>query len=353
MTEFLMQYGLFAAKAVTVLVVIVLAVGGIASTVRQARQSHSPERLEVRSLNERFEWLADSVKNEFQSRSEAKAAAKARKKKDKALDKAAKLAAKAGKKPDAKPRVFVLDFDGNLNADANDALRDEISAVLQAAQEGDAVLLRLESPGGLVHAYGLAASQLQRIRDRGLTLTVAVDKMAASGGYLMACVANDIISAPFAVLGSIGVVAQVPNVHRLLKKHDVDVELHTAGAYKRTLTVLGENTDAGRAKFKEELELTHDLFKSFVAEHRPQLDIDTVATGEHWYGQQALALKLTDKLQTSDDWLLSRVDSADLIHVRFKPPQTLSDRLSLSLLRLGRGLRSSADEALQRPQTHV
>lgn len=348
-----MQYGLFAAKAITVLVVIVLAIGGIASAVRQARQSHSPERLDVRSLNERFEWLADSVKSEFQSRAEAKAAAKAKKKADKARAKAAKAAIKAGKTPDAKPRIFVLDFDGNLSADATDALRDEISAVLQAAQDHDEVLLRLESPGGLVHAYGLAASQLQRIRDRGLKLTVAVDMMAASGGYLMACVANQIISAPFAVLGSIGVVAQVPNVHRLLKKHDVDVELHTAGAYKRTLTMLGENTEAGRAKFREELELTHGLFKSFVVEHRPQLDIEAVATGEHWYGQQALALKLTDKLQTSDDWLLSQIDTADLIHVRFKPPQTLSDRLSLSLLRLSRGLRNSADEALQRPQTRV
>lgn len=348
-----MQYGLFAAKAVTVLVVIVLAVGAIATTIRQSRQSHSPERLEVRSLNERFEWLADSVKSEFQSAAEAKAAAKAKKKADKAKNKAAKAATKAGKTPDANPRIFVLDFDGNLSADGNDALRDEISAVLQAAQPHDQVLLRLESPGGLVHAYGLAASQLQRIRDKGLKLTVAVDKMAASGGYLMACVANHIISAPFAVLGSIGVVAQVPNVHRLLKKHDVDIELHTAGAYKRTLTMLGENTEEGRAKFREELELTHSLFKSFVAEHRPQLDIEAVATGEHWYGQQALALKLTDQLQTSDDWLLSQVDSADLIHVRFKPPQTLSDRLSLSLLRLARGLRSSADEAMQRPHTRL
>lgn len=346
-----MEYGLFAAKATTVLVVLVLAVGGIASSVRNARQTHAPERLEVRSLNERFEWLADSVKAEFQSRAEQKAAAKSRKKADKAKDKAAKAAVKAGAPAPHKPRVFVLDFEGNISADATDALRDEITAVLQAAESGDEVLLRLESPGGLVHAYGLAASQLQRIRDKGFTLTVAVDKMAASGGYLMACVAHQIIAAPFAVLGSIGVVAQLPNVHRLLKKHDVDVELHTAGAYKRTLTVLGENTEEGRAKFVEELELTHGLFKQFVAEHRPQLDIDAVATGEHWYGRQALDLKLTDSLQTSDDWLLSRADTADLIQVRFKAPQSLSDRLSLSLFRLAKGLRTSASDLMHAPAT--
>lgn len=348
-----MDYGLFAAKALTLLVVIVLAVGGVATSVRHARQTHSPERLEVRSLNERFDWLADSVRHEFQSRAEFKQAAKAKKKAQKAKDKAARQAAKSGKPDPGRKRVFVLDFEGNISADATDALRDEISAVLQAAQSGDEVLVRLESPGGLVHAYGLAASQLQRIRDHGLTLTVAVDKMAASGGYLMACVAHQIIAAPFAVLGSIGVVAQLPNVHRLLKRHDVDVELHTAGAYKRTLTVLGENTDEGRAKFVEELELTHGLFKQFVAEHRPQLDIDAVATGEHWYGRQALALKLADTLQTSDDWLLSRRDDADLIHVRFKAPQSLSDRLSLSLFRLAKGLRTSASDLMQPPATRL
>ena len=109
-------------------------------------------------------------------------------------------------------------------------------------------------------AYGLAASQMQRIRDKKLKLTVCVDKVAASGGYMMAVVADKIIAAPFAVLGSIGVLAQVPNFHRLLKKHDVDFEMLTAGKYKRTLTMFGENTDKGREKFQEDIEDTHVLF---------------------------------------------------------------------------------------------
>ena len=115
----------------------------------------------------------------------------------------------------------------------------------------------------------------------GITIgmNATFDKVAASGGYMMACIGDRILSAPFAVLGSIGVVAQIPNLHRLLKKHDVDYEVLTAGEYKRTLTVFGENTDKGRQKFQEDLELTHVLFKDFVSRYRPQLDIDQVLGG--------------------------------------------------------------------------
>jgi serine protease SohB len=197
------------------------------------------------------------------------------------------------------------------------------------------VLLRLESEGGLVHAYGLAASQLQRIRERKLRLTAAVDKVAASGGYMMACVADHIIAAPFAVVGSIGVIAQLPNFNRLLKKHEVDFELHTAGEYKRTLTLFGENTDAARAKFREELEDTHALFKAFVADNRPALDLEKVATGEHWFGARALALRLVDELKTSDDFLLERSASADLVHLAFRRKHSLTERIAHGLARLG------------------
>lgn len=343
MSEFLLSYGLFAAKALTLVVVVLMMVAGIATIIRQARQQHPSERLEIRHLNERFRWLSETVTAELETPDEHKQALKARKKEEKARLKARKT----GSEP-PRPRVFVLDFEGNLRADATEALREEISALLQAAKPGDEVLLRLESPGGLVHAYGLAASQLKRIRDRGYKLTVAVDEMAASGGYLMACVADRIIAAPFAILGSIGVVAQMPNLHRLLKKNDVDVELHTAGEYKRTLTVFGENTEAGRAKFREELELTHTLFKQFVAEHRPIVNIDAVATGEHWYGQQALGLKLADELKTSDDWLLERAQAADLLQLRYRPPQSLSDRFARGLIRLGARLRDGGASALLR-----
>ncbi|MGH8456673.1 MAG: protease SohB, partial [Stenotrophobium sp.] len=282
--DFLMQYGLFLAKTVTLVVAITLIVGSFVSLVRAARE-HAHERLEVKSINHRFEQMADILNHELLDDAQLKQQKKARKNEEKKRAKALKH----GQSP--RPRLFTFNFDGDLHATAATALREEISAVLQVARKEDEVLLRLESEGGLVHAYGLAASQLTRIRERGIRLTVAVDMVAASGGYLMACVADKIIAAPFAILGSIGVVAQLPNFNRLLKKHNVDFELHTAGQYKRTLTLFGENTDEGRAKFEEELEDTHALFKSFVTENRPGMDMEKIATGEHWYGTRALTLR--------------------------------------------------------------
>ncbi|EGT4952934.1 protease SohB, partial [Cronobacter sakazakii] len=188
--------------------------------------------------------------------------------------------------------------------------------------------VRLESPGGVVHGYGLAASQLQRLRERQIPLTIAVDKVAASGGYMMACVANNIVAAPFAIIGSIGVVAQIPNFNRLLKRNDIDIELHTAGQYKRTLTLLGENTEEGREKFREDLNETHHLFKEFVHSMRPSLDIDAVATGEHWYGVQAKEKGLVDEISTSDDLIIARMAEREVVSLRYMQRKRLMDRFT-------------------------
>lgn len=224
-------------------------------------------------------------------------------------------------------RVFVLSFNGDIAASAVDNLRVEISAVLGAAHDGDEVVVRVESAGGTVHGYGLGASQLARVRGRGVALTVAVDKVAASGGYLMAAVADRILAAPFAVVGSIGVLAQVPNVHRLLKKHDVDVEVLTAGRFKRTLDVLGENTDEGREKLREELADVHALFQEYVGSWRPKVDLEQVATGEAWYGQRALDRALVDELITSDEYLARACEDADVFEVSWVQPKRPIERL--------------------------
>ena len=244
-------------------------------------------------------------------------------------------------------RVFVLNFDGDIAASAVASLRQEVSAVLGAAAAGDEVVVRVESAGGAVHAYGLAASQLARVRSHGATLTVAVDKVAASGGYLMAAVADRILAAPFAVVGSIGVVAQIPNVHRLLKKHDVDVEVHTAGRFKRTLDFLGENTEQGRAKLREELEDVHALFQEYVANWRPGLDLDAVSTGEHWYGQRALDRALVDELVTSDEYLACACQDADVFEISWVVPKRPLERLAVQFAAaLGAALGKSALVAL-------
>lgn len=245
--------------------------------------------------------------------------------------------AKIRKKNDQK--IYVLDFKGDVQASAVDTIREEITLILATAKAGhDRVVVRLESPGGMVHGYGLAAAQLVRLRDAGFNVTICVDKVAASGGYMMACIANEIITAPFAVVGSIGVVAQVPNFNRLLKQHNVDFELYTAGEYKRTVTMFGENTPEGKAKFEEELQQTHSLFKHFVEKYRPQLDISTVATGEHWYGEDALALNLVDKLQTSDEYLLSLLPKHDVYVINTRKRPTFGEKLGLQAAQMAESL---------------
>ena len=226
--------------------------------------------------------------------------------------------------------IYVLDFDGDIKASAVAHLREEISAIISVANQGDEVVLRLESGGGQVHAYGLAAAQLVRIKEAGLKLTICVDKIAASGGYMMACTADKLIASDFSVIGSIGVISQLPNFHEFLKKHDVQFEQFTAGEYKRTVTIFGENDDEDRAKHQADIERIHELFKGFINKHRPQLDLERVATGEVWFGEDALELGLIDEIGTSDAYLLDKLKTheAYLLHSRSKP--TLAEKIGLA-----------------------
>ncbi|NNJ73361.1 MAG: protease SohB [Enterobacterales bacterium] len=345
--EFLYDFGLFLLKSLTVVAAILFVFGGIISTSQRAkmnrpRNKHQGEVV-LTNLSEKYEDMVSNLKQDLVSEAEAKALAKAEKKSHKEKLKQDKQNAKVLAKSSPQDsddtvdadkqhkRLFVLDFDGDIKASEVSNLREEISAVIALATKHDEVLLRLESPGGMVHSYGLAASQLKRLRDHGIPLTVAVDQVAASGGYMMAVVANKIVAAPFAIIGSIGVIAQIPNFNKLLRKMDVDYEQHTAGEYKRTLTVFGENTDADREKFKEELEDTHTLFKDFIAELRPELDIASVATGEHWYGQRALDKGLIDAIKTSDDLILEAVKDKEVFEVQFEIPKTFGEKIGVNM----------------------
>ncbi len=312
--EFLFEYGLFLAKSVTVLAVILVVVIAVFSASQRQRDPEAGH-IEVKNLNDSLAQITHSLKSVVLHPEARKQDLKAEKKKSKEKQKNQKHAVKEGERERA--RMFVIDFKGDIQASEVNSLREEITAALSVAQEEDEVLVRLESPGGVVHGYGLAASQLQRVRSRGITLTVAVDKVAASGGYMMACIANRVLAAPFALLGSIGVVAQIPNFHRLLQKNDIDYEVLTAGEYKRTLTVFGENTDKAREKFVDDLEDVHALFKEFVKEHRPTVDIEEVATGEAWFGRRALEHRLVDELKTSDEYIIERCDEMDVFHIRY------------------------------------
>ena len=315
--DYLFDYLSFLAKAVTVVVAILIAVGAMAAAGMR-RQRHAPRgHVEVTRLNDRLRDLGHVLAQAMSAPADFKKRMKEENKEIK----------RARKTPTERPRVFVIGFDGDMEASGIVGLRNEITAILTTAREGDEVVVRIESGGGFVHAYGLGASQLARIKARGIRLVAAIDKIAASGGYLMAAVADRVLAAPFAVVGSIGVVAQVPNVHRLLKKHDVDFDVLTAGEYKRTLTVFGENTDQGRAKFLEELEDVHALFKEFVGDNRPDLDLGVVATGEAWYGQRAIERKLVDELRTSDEYLMAACGDNDVFEVKWVEPRKPMERL--------------------------
>ncbi|MDA8022786.1 MAG: protease SohB [Gammaproteobacteria bacterium] len=335
--EFLNEYALFLAKAATAVLAAVFIAGMLASLGRRGKAPES--RIEVTDLNREYEEMERAL-------CAALLPPKERKQKQKSDKKQKSAAAKQRRKEERRrKRVYVLDFAGDIHASAVASLRREISALLTVAESGDEVVVRLESGGGVVHGYGLAASQLRRIRERGIALTVSVDKIAASGGYMMACVANQIIAAPFAVLGSIGVLAQIPNLHRFLKKRDVDFEQLTAGEFKRTLTLFGENTDKAREKMQQELEEMHGLFKEHVKTQRPNLNIDAVATGEHWLGARALELGLVDKLQTSDDYLMAAREDARLVRLRYAGRKKFLEKLAAAF----RGGAPGNDGALERP----
>ena len=313
MLEIFLEYGLFLLKVITVLISVIVLISFVAAS----KKSTAAEGLEIENLNDKYKGLSDSLNKAVMEKDEWKKKQKSEK----------AIAKKNKKKKTRKPKAYILDFIGDIKASAVPSLREEITAILDIAKRNDQIVLRLDNHGGVVHEHGLAASQLARIRQKKIHLTVVVDKVAASGGYLMASVANKIYAAPFAILGSIGVIAQLPNFNRLLDNYGVDFEQITAGQYKRNVTMFGKNTDEDREKLKDQLEEIHELFKSSVNEYRPQLDLERVATGEHWYGSKALELGLIDEIKTSDELLIEMAKKYEIFSVKLKVKKPLKKRL--------------------------
>jgi len=324
--EFFAEYGLFLAKTVTVLVAVLVVIGAAFASSGKERKGKKAH-IKTEYLNDHYKEMKHELQSEILSKDELKQLGKAEKKQQKEEKKQRKKQSDDSRKR----RVYVLGFHGDVRASAVEHLREEITSVLSMAEKQDEVVINLESPGGMVHSYGLASSQLARIRSAEIPLTICVDKVAASGGYMMACLGDKIIAAPFAILGSIGVLAQLPNFNRLLKKHDVDYELYTAGEYKRTVTMMGENTEKGRQKFREEIEDTHGLFKDFVSTNRPSMDIEKVATGEHWYGLRAKKLNLLDEIMTSDEYITKACETANVYAVSYEEKKNMASRLGFSM----------------------
>ncbi len=311
------DFGVFLAEAITIVIAIIFIVASILSLATKGRV-RTKDQISVRDISQKFHDMKEILQEEILDKKQLKIIAKEKK----AQEKAEK------DKENTKNRLFVINFDGDTDATQVEDLREEVSALLTIAEKTDEVVICIESPGGVVHGYGFAASQIDRIKQKGIPLTIIVDKVAASGGYLMACIGDKIIAAPFAIVGSIGVVMQMPNFNKVMKKHDVDFEMITAGEYKRTLTMLGENTDKAREKTKEEINEVHTLFKNFVSKHRPDMDISKVATGEHWFGQQAIELGLVDELSTSDDYLMVKSEESEIFEISRVTKQTLKDKIA-------------------------
>ncbi len=324
--------------------IIVAAVGGLALLIARLARSAEPkdQEIKVRSLDERYDDMRDAMDATLLDKRERKALAKAHKKE-------AKATAKAHRGQEPGKRIYVLAFKGDMRASAVKRLGAEIDAVLIAARpETDEAVIRIESPGGTVTGYGLAAAEILRLRERKIKVTASVDQVAASGGYMMACAADRIVAAPFAVVGSIGVVAPVPNLHRLLQKNQIDFEEMTAGEFKRTVSVLGEITPAGREHFRGKLDATHDAFKAHVAQYRPNVDIAQVANGDYWLAREALPLGLVDEILTGDDLLFRARDGARIYEVTTEARKNLLERLSGAFVMLTERARDVAVETLRR-----
>lgn len=323
--EFVLDYAIFLLKAVTIVIAIMIVISSIASATMRRQSKTDVGTLHIRSLNEFYEQMSKAMEQSLLSPGEfkkrIKVERKAKKKEQKQEAKKKESATEDQEDTKDKTHVYVIEFVGDLEASKVNTLRHEVSAVLSTASEGDEVVVKIESSGGLVHSYGLAASQLLRIKSAGLKLTVAIDQVAASGGYMLAVVADRILAAPFAVVGSIGVAAEIPNLHRFLKKYDIDYDVITAGDYKRTLTMFGENTDAARDRFVQEIEDVHALFREFVDTNREGLDLDAVSTGETWYGQRALDVKLVDEIMTSDQLIMDACKACKVFEVKWMMPK--------------------------------
>ena len=316
---FWLDIAAFAVKAL----LIVAAFGALAALFAGLTRGDAKRgrEIEVRSLNERYDKMRDELDAKILDRKERRSLAKARKREGKS-------AARTRATAPAEKRVYVLGFKGDMTASAVKGLAREIDAVLTVARPGaDEVVLRLQSPGGTVTGYGLAAAEISRLREATIKVTVSVDQVAASGGYMMACAGDEIVAAPFALIGSIGVVAQAPNLHRLLKKNDIDYEELTAGEFKRSISVLGEITPAGREHFLGKIEDIHTAFKSFVAERRPAADIARVANGDVWLASEAVSLGLVDALSTGDDLIFRLKDEARVFEVATAAHKTLLQQL--------------------------
>lgn len=210
----------------------------------------------------------------------------------------------------------VLRFEGDTMATGRQDFARMVDEVLHNKERIQRVIVVVNSPGGGVSVYGQMFAGMERMRNAGVDVTACVDTYAASGGYLMSVPAQRIIAAPFAMVGSIGVVSEFMNFNKLLRRLGVEPMTITAGELKRTVTPLSEVTEENKAAYKAQLEAIHRQFIAVVKKYR-EVDADRVCTGNHWTAAESVELKLNlvDGLATSQEYLFEANQTEDLVTI--------------------------------------
>ena len=225
-------------------------------------------------------------------------------------------------RPD-KSNLYYLEFEGDIQASEAAKLKQEILVCLQVAKPTDVFLILVESSGGSVSNYGDLYSVMEMIKKRGHTLWVAIDRVAASGGYLISLPADKIFATPFALIGSIGVLSEVPNFGGLLDKYGVKMEEYTAGERKMNISMFRENGEEQKEHHRKKLGKIHELFKAQLVKYRGGLiekkgvDIGELMEGDFWMGENAFELGLVDELKSSVEILLDEKDHFNILKVNY------------------------------------
>ncbi len=222
--------------------------------------------------------------------------------------------------PGPPPRLAVLRFQGlrDLNASGDQRLSEAIDEVLVNRDHFEEAVVIIDSPGGTTHGYGHAYALLERLSASGLKVTACIDRIGASGGYLMALPADRILAGPFAIVGSVGVVAGIPNVKRLLEEKGVSYRLFVAGDKKRVVHFADDDGPEVREYMDEKLAGIHTQFLQAVEKHRgDRVKLDEVRSGDHWSAEESVekGLGLVDELQTSAEYLLERNREVALVMI--------------------------------------
>jgi len=226
-------------------------------------------------------------------------------------------------------RVAVVELEGTI-VDVDDLLRE-----LKAHRDNPqvkAVVLRINSPGGVVGPTQELHAAVMRLREAGKPVVASLGAVAASGGYYVAVAADKIYANPGTLTGSIGVIFQLPNVDGLMKKVGVDYVVVKAGRYKDIGNIARPMAPEERRILQSLLDDVHAQFIAAVATGRKldRTEVVGFADGRIVSGAQAKDLHMVDALGGLEEAL----DGAAILAGLPRPPKVIGPRRKLSIMEL-------------------